>query len=63
MILIYSKHASLLLKSLNIQKKMVTLISGSYEYERDGSQMASWIYLYRLEAGNYIDMKKALLLW
>jgi hypothetical protein len=38
------------------------LLSGSYKYEWDASGMASGIYLYRLEAGNFVDMKKMLLL-
>jgi uncharacterized delta-60 repeat protein len=35
---------------------------GSYEVTWDASGMASGVYLYRLQAGNYIDTKKLILL-
>ncbi len=35
---------------------------GSYEVEFDASSLASGMYLYRLQSGNYIETKKMLIL-
>ena len=47
-------------------QKVKTLVSekkrlGSYQVDFDGSDFSSGIYLYRLEVGNYQDMKKMIL--
>jgi uncharacterized delta-60 repeat protein len=52
------------LKIFNILGEEVTtllsasLLSGSYSYEFDASDLASGVYLYRLEAGNYVETRK-----
>jgi hypothetical protein len=48
-------------------KKVATLVSetltaGSYEYQWDASGLASGVYFYRLEAGQFSQTKKLLLL-
>jgi predicted deacetylase len=39
-----------------------SLLSGRYEYEWDASGLASGVYLYKLEAGDYVDVRKMILL-
>jgi hypothetical protein len=38
------------------------LIAGSYKYDWDAGSLASSVYLYRIRAGNYVEVKKMLLL-
>lgn len=38
------------------------LTAGNYSYEFDGSGIASGVYFYKLEAGNYSDVKKMILI-
>jgi len=50
-----------------IGEEIVTLISnnlksGNYEFEWDASFLASGVYLYKLTSGNFVDIKKAILL-
>jgi hypothetical protein len=57
-----------ILKVFNILgEEVATLVSdrlnaGSYSYDWDASQMASGVYLYRLEAGEYIETRKMILM-
>jgi hypothetical protein len=39
-----------------------SLLSGSYKYEWDASNLASGIYLYRFQAGDYVETKKMMLM-
>jgi Zn-dependent metalloprotease len=39
-----------------------SLHSGSYKYEWDASQLASGVYLYKLEAGDYTEVRKMILM-
>ena len=56
------------LKIYNILgEEVVTLVSeklpaGKYKYEWDASGMASGVYLYRLEAGNQVEVRKMVLM-
>lgn len=50
-----------------IGQKVVTLVdkelnTGVYEVEFDGSNLVSGIYLYRIQAGSFVSVKKMLLL-
>lgn len=62
------KTSEVTLKIFNILgKEVATLVSdrlsaGSYSYEWDASQLASGVYLYRLQAGTYVETKKMILL-
>jgi hypothetical protein len=57
-----------ILKVFNILgEEVATLVSdrlnaGSYSYDWNASQMASGVYLYRLEAGEYIETRKMILM-
>lgn len=58
------KTSNMTLKIYNILgKEVATLVSdrlstGSYKYEWNAGNMASGIYLYRLEAGDYVETRK-----
>jgi len=39
-----------------------TLQSGNHTYVFDGSKLASGVYMYRIEAGEWMDVKKMILL-
>lgn len=48
-------------------EEVTTLVSeklepGKYKYDWDASSLASGVYLYRIQAGNYVDSKKMVLL-
>jgi hypothetical protein len=36
--------------------------AGSYTYQFDASKLASGIYIYRIETGNFVSAKKMILL-
>ena len=38
------------------------LIAGRYRYDWNASNVASGVYLYRIQAGDYVDAKKMILL-
>jgi hypothetical protein len=58
------KTSEVTLKIFNILgEEVATLVSdrlstGSYSYEWDASNLASGVYLYRLETGNYVETRK-----
>jgi hypothetical protein len=62
------KSSEVSLKIYNILgKEIATLVSdrlsaGSYSYEWDASNLTSGVYLYRLQAGNYVDTRKMVLM-
>ncbi|MHC4321629.1 MAG: T9SS type A sorting domain-containing protein, partial [Planctomycetota bacterium] len=62
------KTSKVTLKIFNILgEEVATLVSdrlsaGSYSYEWDASNLASGVYLYRLEAGDFVQTKKMILL-
>jgi hypothetical protein len=62
------KTGEVSLKIFNILgEEVVTLVSdrlsaGSYSYEWDASNLASGVYLYRLQAGDYVQTRKMVLM-
>ena len=62
------KTSVVTLKIFNILGEEVTtllsasLLSGSYKYEWDASNLASGVYLYRLQAGDYVETRKMVLM-
>ena len=58
----------LVFKSYNILgEELTTLVSerltaGKYNYELDASGLASGVYLYRIQAGDYMEVKKMMLM-
>jgi len=62
------KSSEVTLKLYNILgEEVVTLVSdrlssGSYSYEWDASPLASGVYLYRLQAGDYVETRKMVLM-
>jgi len=62
------KTSKVMLKIFNILGEEVTtllsasLLSGSYKYEWDASGLASGVYLYRLQAGDYVETRKMILM-
>ncbi len=62
------KSSEVILKIFNILGEEVAelvsdrLSAGSYSYDWNASNMTSGVYLYRLEAGNYIETKKMILM-
>ncbi|OGN89812.1 MAG: hypothetical protein A2Y88_12030 [Chloroflexi bacterium RBG_13_48_10] len=62
------KSNEVLLKIYNVLgEEVATLLSaslpsGSYQYEWDASGMASGVYLYRLQAGEYVETRKLVLM-
>ena len=63
-----ASHALVKLKVYDILGKEITTLvneekpAGIYEVNFEGSQFASGIYIYRLQAGNFIETKKMILL-
>ena len=54
------------IKVIILGEEVATLVSarlsaGSYSYEWDALNLASGIYLYRLEAGGFVEIKKMIL--
>jgi hypothetical protein len=48
-------------------QKVATIVNqfmqaGSYTYQFDASRLASGVYIYRIEAGNFVSIKKFVLL-
>jgi hypothetical protein len=39
-----------------------SLLSGSYQYDWDASNLASGVYLYRIQAGDYVETRKMILM-
>jgi hypothetical protein len=62
------KTSEVTLKIFNILgEEVATLVSnrlsaGSYSYEWDASNLASGVYLYKLQAGDYVEKRKMILL-
>ncbi|MBN2367349.1 MAG: T9SS type A sorting domain-containing protein [Calditrichaeota bacterium] len=62
------KTSKVSLKIFNIiGEEVATLVSdrlsaGSYSYDWDASNLASGVYLYRLQAGDYVETKKMILM-
>ena len=62
------KTSEVSLKVFNILgEEVTTLVSdrlspGSYSYEWDASNLASGVYLYRLQAGDYVETRKMILM-
>jgi hypothetical protein len=62
------KSSQVTLKIYNILgEEVITLVSdrlptGSYSYEWDASNLASGVYLYRLQAGEYVETRKMVLM-
>jgi hypothetical protein len=62
------KTSKVSLKVFNILgEEVVTLVSyrlsaGSYSYEWDATNLASGVYLYRLQAGDYVETRKMVLM-
>ena len=62
------KTSEVTLKIFNILgEEVVTLVSdrlstGSYSYDWDASNLASGVYLYRLQAGDYVETRKMVLM-
>jgi hypothetical protein len=62
------KTSDVTLKVYNILGEEVTtilsasLLSGSYSYEFDASDLASGVYLYRLQTGDFVETKKMILM-
>ena len=57
-----------MLKIFNILGEEVTtlvfdrLTAGSYAYEWDAANLASGVYLYRLQSGDYVETRKMMLM-
>jgi polyhydroxybutyrate depolymerase len=62
------KASEVTLKVLNILGEQVEILvsdrlsAGSYSYEWDASKLASGLYLYRLQAGNFVKTRKMVLM-
>ena len=62
------KMSEVTLKIFNILgEEVATLVSerlsaGSYSYECDASNLASGVYLYRLQTGSYVETRKMVLM-
>ena len=62
------KTSQVTLKIFNVLGEEVTtllsasLLSGSYKYEWNASEYASGVYLYKLQAGDFIEIKKMILM-
>jgi hypothetical protein len=62
------KKSEVSLKIFNILGEEVatllsaSLLAGSYQYEWDASNLASGVYLYRLQVGDYVETRKMILM-
>ena len=62
------KSSEVTLKVFNVLGEEVTtlvsdrLSAGSFSYEWDASNLASGVYLYRLQAGSYVETRKMILM-
>ena len=62
------KTGQVTLKVFNVLgEELATLVSnrlpaGSYSYEWDASSLASGVYLYRLQAGDYVETRKMVMM-